>query len=297
MMATSMTARPSDGLLSVTLLEVFAGLLFLGFIVLSAAIILSQKMPVVEEKKDIIMQPHAAPLVADEAIDGMADRLAEKLDRNFRIRDDRLGRMIVGLGDKLDHMKDSKELQWSQLRKEIDEKLETLAQEAIVQGSRGAREFGESGVNGSKVVGDRIHVAQIVTTQTMPVVNDVSPPMAVANTKTEPASVTVAQAVPATAENTTTPASLEEGIFNLPPTQTQKQGYFISLGCFSQASNALERGSKVRPFTPSVYRKIIRNGDMSCLFSGPFAERGAAQIILGRLNEGTGIPGFSLGSY
>lgn len=290
-MATSMTARPSDGLLSVTLLEVFAGLLFLGFILLSAIVILGQKMPVVEKKKDITTQPHAAPLVTDAAIDGMADRLAEKLDRSFKTRDDRLGRMIVGLGDKLDHMKDSKELQWSQLRKEVDEKLETLAQETIVQGPR------ELGLNGSKVVGDRIQVAQIVTTQTTPVVNDVSPPMAVAKTKTEPASMTVAQAVPVTVESATTPVPLEEGIFNPPPTQTQKQGYFISLGCFSQTSNALERGRKVRPFIPSVYRKMIRNGDMSCLFSGPFTERNMAQTVLERLNEGTRIPGFSLGSY
>ncbi|MEO5329774.1 MAG: hypothetical protein H7829_16215 [Magnetococcus sp. THC-1_WYH] len=290
-MATSMTARPSDGLLSVTLIEVFAGLLFLGFVLLSAIVILGQKMPVVEKKKDTTTQPHAVPLVTDAAIDGMADRLAEKLDRNFKIRDDRLGRMIVGLGDKLDHMKDSKELQWSQLRKEIDEKLETLAQETIVQGPR------ELGSNGSKVGGDRIQVAQIVTTQTTPVVNDVSPPMAVAKTKTEPASMTVAQAVPVTAENTKTPVPLEEGIFNSQPTQTQKQGYFISLGCFSQTSNALERGRKVRPFTPSVYRKMIRNGDMSCLFSGPFPERNMAQTVLERLNEGTRISGFSLGSY
>lgn len=340
-MAMSSTVSPSDGLLPVTLLEIFAGLLFLGFILLSVSIMIGQKMPMMA-KKDLensalftASQPNVVPIVADAVVDGMADRLVERLDRNFRIRDDRLGRMIVGLGDKLDYMKDSKEVQWSQLRRDINEKLEMLVQEAALQGPK----FDSARVM-TGGLGSRVQVAQETTSQ-VPIINDAMSLVVMATTegdagktvaevgvteeKTEPmlaaipvpkivekgdssvsevkpleTTALVAQAipvegVPAVVASASVP--LEAGIFNPPPTEAQKRGIFISLGCFSQANNALERGHKVRPFAPLIYRKIIRNGEMSCVFSGPYSERSAAKKVLGRINEGTGISGFSLGSY
>ncbi|HIJ83590.1 MAG TPA: hypothetical protein HPQ00_05210 [Magnetococcales bacterium] len=302
-MAALNTVRFSDGLFSITILEVFAGSLFIGFILLSAAVMLEQKKTVVPSTSPPGLVAVGGPKDGqtgggDGAVDGLAERLVEKLDRNFRHRDERLGRMIVSLGDKLDHIKESRELNWSQLRHDIDERLEAFVQEAALQGPR---------LDSLRVVGGDVEGSVQVAQASVPVVTDVVEVADKAAGDGGGVSVKVAQVLPTQVEtakekSVMQPQSagllgLEDGVFNPVPVEDQKRGFFISLGCFSQARNAVDRGKQVRPFAASIYRKQIRDGAMSCVFSGPYGDRAAAGEVLRRMNEGTRISGFSLGSY
>ncbi|MBF0144746.1 MAG: SPOR domain-containing protein [Magnetococcales bacterium] len=332
-MATFSAIRPTDGLFSITLLELFAGLIFLGFILLSFFAMTQEPVPV---RREVKYETEGV------VVEGMVARLAEHLDNNLKQRDDQLGRMITDLGDKLDRIDERRELNWSRLRNEINERLKSSVQEAMRQGS----ERGNA---------DPVQLAQAVSKE-VPVVNDaevtgsvdhmvamapvpqpivpgmvegaaavleatMTPPAAsVTTAMTErevvkdagvvapvvpevgareavPVAAVVPATIPAAAVSVPVVVPLEEGVFDPAPAEGEKRGYYVSMGCFSQQGNALECGRKARPLAPRVYRKRYQNGSMSCVFSGPYQNKGDAQEVLQRLRVEAGISDLSVGSY
>lgn len=345
-MATPHSLRPADGLFPATLLEFFAGLSFLGFILLAASVLLNPKTsfmslnqfkPIVSE--EIKEKSYEDP---DAVAEKLADRLGEKLGHTFSQRDERLGQMILGLGDKLDRVEGDREGHWSQLQKGINDKLDTFLQDVALRVAKND----EPKVEGANVPEAPVQLAQKVS-EPMPVVSDAvkdhqvlvdqGNPVGAApisdrlpvdvsavssrfpvvdlgadsQSTRETVAITPSQAdetgqpgvlgavgpVSSKSEGQPVTAPLEDGVFNPAPVDAQKRGFFLSLGCFSQTSNAIERGHKVRPFLASVYKKSIQNGAMICVFSGPYEKRNDAQETLKHLDAGVSISGFSIGSY
>ncbi|MBF0139408.1 MAG: hypothetical protein HQL74_03900 [Magnetococcales bacterium] len=328
-MANSAGPQSGQGLFVITVLEFFIGFLFVSFIVLSAVVLMDPKKVGggmqdepgwVPEKKAKIADDQE--WVAEKTVDSLAEHLSSRLDRNMKERDDRLGRLIIGLGHKMDVANEIRESQWSRLRKEIDGKLEGILQEAALQTTR------SEGIKGSgKGEADSVRVAEAPS----PVVSDapLTPVAAPAGDKlaeglaTFPAPAVASETAPtaalqvASAQETpiqtlaslaprgdvteaNRPAAMPElvdGVTNPAPEGAQKKGYFIALGCFSRADNALDRGRLVRPHVPLVYKKTIQDGAMTCLFSGPLASKSEAESLLQRVQSGTHISGFTIGSY
>ncbi|MBF0453969.1 MAG: tetratricopeptide repeat protein [Magnetococcales bacterium] len=67
-----------------------------------------------------------------------------------------------------------------------------------------------------------------------------------------------------------------EGVPREPPAE-EKQGFFISMGCFSDKPFALGQVNRVMNIPLPVYMKSIRNNQLHCVFGGPFATEREAQ--------------------
>ncbi|MBF0416574.1 MAG: hypothetical protein HQL79_12500 [Magnetococcales bacterium] len=329
-MANSAGPQSGQGLFVITVLEFFIGFLFVSFIVLSAVVLMdpkrvgggTQEEPgSVPEKKAKIADDQK--LVAEKTMDSLAEHLSSKLDRTMKERDDRLGRLIIGLGHKMDVANEIRESQWSRLRNEIDGKLEGILQEAALQTTRaeGIKGSGKGEADSVRVAeapspvvsdapltpvaapaGDKL--AEGLATLTAPAVASETAPTAalqVASAQETPiqtlASLAPRLDVVSEANRPAAMPELVDGVTNPAPEGAQKKGYFIALGCFSRADNALDRGRLVRPHVPLVYKKTIQDGAMTCLFSGPLPSKSEAESLLQRVQSGTHISGFTIGSY
>ncbi|MBF0435642.1 MAG: hypothetical protein HQL77_09750 [Magnetococcales bacterium] len=328
-MANSAGPQSGQGLFVITVLESFIGFLFVSFIVLSAVVLMDPKKVgggmqdepgSVPEKKAKIAADQE--WVAEKTIDSLAEHLSSRLDRTMKERDDRLGRLIIGLGHKMDVANEIRESQWSRLRNEIDGKLEGILQEAALQTTRA------EGIKGSsKGEADSVRVAEApspvvsdapltpvaapvddklaegLATLTAPAVASETAPTAAlqgASAQETPIQTFASLAPRGDVAEANQPAAMPElvdGVTNPAPEGAQKKGYFIALGCFSRADNALDRGRLIRPHVPLVYKKTIQDGAMTCLFSGPLASKSEAESLLQRVQSSTHISGFTIGSY
>ena len=61
------------------------------------------------------------------------------------------------------------------------------------------------------------------------------------------------------------------------PSEEDKHGFFISMGCFSDKKFALGQVSRVMAIPVSVYLKSIRGDSLHCVFGGPFSSRYEAE--------------------
>lgn len=336
-MALSVGARSGHGLFVITVLEFIIGILFLAFIVISVAVLLDPKRvgvlwndepSRVQAKK--VESGAGQGLAATVIVDNLAEQVSSKVDRHLQERDDRLGRLIIGLGHKMDVANELRETHWSRLHREIDDKLEGILQEAALQVSRssGIKAVGKGEVEPvqvaevpSPVVSDApsTSVNPLAGDKTTLPVVDAAPSISanlpagditsvgsgavVSAEVVSAAPVQIASIAPVTQEvgleanRSSVAPVLEEGVFNPAPDVAQKKGHFIALGCFSRVDYALDRGRLVRPYVSVVYRKNFQNGTMTCLFSGPLASKSEADDLLQRVQTATHISGLAVGSY
>ncbi|MBF0148146.1 MAG: SPOR domain-containing protein [Magnetococcales bacterium] len=68
-----------------------------------------------------------------------------------------------------------------------------------------------------------------------------------------------------------------------------RQGWYLSVGCFSESTYSQDRLAKVRQLGFPAYTKPARNGEITCVYSGPFSQAADAEAAKRALIEQGGI--------